>query len=708
MRNWSPILFILSLILPLHHPHTLSFPLYTSPAKQAATFTPAACMFDLPSGVEEGKQVRCGYVSVPEFHANPEGPKIQLAVVILKSQSENPKADPLFMAQGGPGGSTIDSYAQMLLSGNDLLSDRDIVLFDQRGTLYSKPNLYCTEIDQLTIETLNQDLSREESERLSLQALSACRKRLENQGINLSAFNSLENAADIEAIRLALGYEQINLYGVSYGTLLALHYMRQFPTSLRSIILDSVVPPQINFIPNVAETQNRAFTRLFAACHEDPACDREYPYLEKIFTEVVDQLNRAPARVVLTDFETGEVYPDAVIDGDTFLAGAFQMLYATSLIPALPRMIYDAYHGDLQVFARILAIIIFDRSTSYGMYYSVLCSEDADFSPTDQNLTGVRPQIAEAEKHSPEAFLNTCKMWNVTPLDPSVDEPVHSDIPTLALSGEFDPITPPAYAQAAVTTLTNSYSLVFPAGGHGQALDGDCQIHIVQSFLDNPNQAPDTDCMESIRKPIFYTHATVVDLPVILRLLNLELLPSLTLLGLIIALLFLWTSAVIFPIAWVIQRNQRPSTTAAYPMVPSMIPPSYPTNTNLSDAVSKTPSASQVEIKSTLLTKISNWLPPLASISLSLFLTILTITLARMVIENDNRLFYGVAGEIRPWFLLVWVFMLISFNMVAACIQRWRRRENSVAFRVYYTFLTFAALFCVTALGYLGMITSVF
>jgi small-conductance mechanosensitive channel len=115
-----------------------------------------------------------------------------------------------------------------------------------------------------------------------------------------------------------------------------------------------------------------------------------------------------------------------------------------------------------------------------------------------------------------------------------------------------------------------------------------------------------------------------------------------------------------------------------------------------------------VEIKSTLLTKISNWLPPLASISLSLFLTILTITLARMVIENDNRLFYGVAGEIRPWFLLVWVFMLISFNMVAACIQRWRRRENSVAFRVYYTFLTFAALFCVTALGYLGMITSVF
>lgn len=698
MRNWLLILIIISLTLPLQTLRLSDPSPQTAQVEEVATFQPVACMFDLPSGVEDGKQVRCGYVSVPEFHANPDGPKIQLAVAILKSQSPDPKPDPLFMAQGGPGGSTIDSYAQPLLSGNNLLSDRDIVLFDQRGTLYSKPNLYCTEIDKLTIETLDQDLTPEESERLSLEALAACRKRLESQGVNLSAFNSLENAADIEALRLALGYEKINLYGVSYGTLLALHYMRLFPASLRSVILDSVLPPQINFIPNAAATEDQAFTQLFNACQEDQACNREYPQLEKVFTEVVDQLNRSPVRVTLTDYETGETYPDALIDGDTFLAGIFQMLYATGLIPALPRMIYDAQRGDLQVFARILAIIVFDRSTSYGMYYSVLCAEDADFSPSDQNLTGIRPQIVEAEKRAPQAFLNTCKMWNVPPLDPSVDEPVYSDIPTLVLSGEFDPVTPPDYAQAAAKSLTNSYSVVFPAGGHGQALDGDCQIHIVQSFLDNPYQSPDLRCIESIRRPIFYTRATVVDLPVILQLLNLEPIPSLTLLGLIVALLFLWTSAVVFPIAWVIRRNQRPATTTASAVIP---PITFPSSSEVGENML---TFSHTEIKSPPLLRISSWLPPLASILLSLFLSILAITLTRMVIENDNRLFYGVAGEIRPWFFLVWMFMLISFSMVAACIQLWRRKGKSVALRIYYTSLTIAALSCITALAILGAI----
>ncbi len=702
MRNWVLIALIFSLILPLQPLHSGNNSSRTDLAEEITPFQPVTCMFELPSGIEDGKQVRCGYISVPEFHANPDGPKIQLAVAILKSQAENPKPDPLFMAQGGPGGSTIDSYAQTLLSGNDLLKDRDIVLFDQRGTLYSKPNLYCTEIDRLTIETLDQDLTPEESERLSYNALSACRKRLESQGVNLSAFNSLENAADIEALRLALGYEKINLYGVSYGTLLALHYMRLFPSSLRSVILDSVVPPQINFIPNVAATQDQAFTRLFNACQEDQACNREYPHLEKVFTEVVDQLNRSPSRVALTDYETGEVYPESLIDGDTFLAGIFQMLYATNLIPALPRMIYDAHRGDLQVFARILAIIVFDRSTSYGMYYSVLCAEDADFSPSDQNLTGVRPQIAEAEKRSPQAFLNTCKMWDVPPLDPSVDEPVHSDIPTLVLSGEFDPITPPVYAQAAAKTLTNSYSVIFPAGGHGQALDGDCQIQIIQSFLDNPYQSPDSSCIESIRQPIFYTRSTVVDMPVILRLLNLEPLPSLTLLGLIIALLFLWTSGIIFPIAWVIRRSQRPASAPA----PTTISPITPPSSN--DFSVTASNFSQTERKTPSLIKISSWLPPLASVLLSLFLTILAITLVRMVVENDNRLFYGVAGEIRPWFLLVWMFLLVSLGMVVACIQLWRRQEKSIAIRVYYTFLAIAVLFCVTALGFLGAIIPFF
>ena len=212
---------------------------------QGSSFTPSACMFKLPVGIKDGDGIQCGYLTVPEEHADPNGPVLKLAVAIIKRKASAPSPDPFVMAQGGPGGSTIETYAQTLLSKPNFVSDRDIVLFDQRGTKYSTPNLYCTELDQLLADTVEKRLTKDEDEKLSLEALQACKTRLSGESIDLSAFNSLENAADIEDLRIALKYPQINLYGVSYGTLLALHYMQMYPKSLRSVILDGVVPPKL-------------------------------------------------------------------------------------------------------------------------------------------------------------------------------------------------------------------------------------------------------------------------------------------------------------------------------------------------------------------------------------------------------------------------------------------------------------------------------
>jgi pimeloyl-ACP methyl ester carboxylesterase len=333
-------------------------------AQRKDAFQPARCMFDLPIGAVEGEDVQCGYLTVPEEHINPDGPTIQLAVAIIKSKDLQPKPDPLVLAQGGPGGSTIDTYAPALLGNNNIRKDRDIILFDQRGTLYSKPALYCDEIDQITIDTLDQNLTIDESERLYREALSKCYDRLTGKGINPSAFDSIENAADIESLRQALGYPQINLYGVSYGTLLALHAMGMFPSSLRSVILDGVVPPQTNFLVNVAQTENRSFSRLFDTCKTDPACNRSFPELEKTFFEVVDRLNKQPAHIQLTDPQNGNVYDNVVLNGDSFLSGVFQFLYSGDLVKALPRIIYDAKEGDFDVFARIFSIFALDHTTS--------------------------------------------------------------------------------------------------------------------------------------------------------------------------------------------------------------------------------------------------------------------------------------------------------------------------------------------------------
>ena len=665
-------------------------------AYQGPTFNNSSCMFNLPAGVEEGKDVICGYVDVPEQHSKPDGPKIQLAVVILKNRSSNHQPDPLFMAQGGPGGSTIDTYANVLLSSNRLLKDgdRDIVLFDQRGTLYSRPKLMCPEIDQLTLDTINKDLTDAESNRLELQAMQTCHSRLTGEGINLSDYDTPENAADIDDIRQALGYDEFNLYGVSYGTLLALETMRLNPGHIRSVILDGVVPPQINFLIEIPQTTQRAFTYFFQACTEDPTCNQAYPNLRQVFYDLVQKFDQEPVHVPMTDPESGITY-QAVVDGQTFLNGLFQMLYATSLIPALPRMIYDAQDGNFDFFGRIMSILIFDRTYSYGMYYSVLCAEDADFTPADVNTDGVNPIIKEAEANDPEQFLKICSIWNVKQLGQQEDQPVTSDIPTLILSGDFDPITPPSYGQIAAKTLPNSFTYVFPAGGHGQALEGPCQNSIILSFLDNPNQAPDKSCIAGISKPIFYTPENVIRIPNLVKILNLEGGSGIALLTLLAALAILLSAWLIFPLAWLItyfrrKRSQPGLIThnAPEPMTP--IPPSQPSSST------------------GFIRKTAPWLVLLVGGILLVFLIVIFITIVQLALQNDNRLFFGLPSNLRGLFLLPLLAALLSLGVLLAGLFSWLRHYWNMWLRIYYTLLALSALICVLILARWGVLTVLF
>lgn len=661
-------------------------------------FTEAECMFPVPASAQVGKDLVCGYLTVPERHADPSGRTIRLAVVIIKSLSASPRPDPLVMAQGGPGGSTIDTYVEQLLRDESYRREREIVLFDQRGTLYSQPNLVCEETQQLVADTIEKELSSAEADRLYAEALLRCRQHLLDSGVNLAAFNSLENAADIDDLRRALGYQQINLYGVSYGTLLALHTLRDYSSGLRSVILDSVVPPQINFLLRVPQTMDRAFTHLFQACQADPACDRYYPNLEQVFQQVYDDLEKNPARWPMTDPETGTTYPQAVIDGETFLYGLFQMLYAGSLIPALPRAIYEARDRQFGFFARILSILVFDRSMADGMYYSVLCAEDADFTPSDQSLEGIRPLIQENEAGDAEQFLQICQRWGVPYLGPELDEPVRSQVPTLVLSGAFDPVTPPEYGAEAAQTLAQAYTVVFPAGSHGALLDGKCQDQVILSFLENPARPPDTSCLAENQQVTFFTPQNVIDFPVAIQLLNLEGYSALQFLVYLAAMLFLLTGWLIFPFAWLIRKLSPPPQAKANPYAPPI-----PSSAILSeDAI-----APQHDRPSWLI-RLSSWLALINSLLASAFLLGVAWTIYQMVTENDNRLFFGLPIEARPWFLLVWLIGLLSVVMLLAAWRGWRFPTWGVLRRLYYTLLSLAALSCSAVLVAWGAFTALF
>jgi pimeloyl-ACP methyl ester carboxylesterase len=678
---------------------------------QKPAFHPTACMFKLPVDTKDGDSIQCGYLTVPENHSNPDGPALRLAVAIIKSRSSRPNLDPLVMAQGGPGGSTIETYAETLLSKRDFVPDRDIILFDQRGTKYSTPNLYCTEIDKLIAETIDQRLTDEEDERLSLDALQACKTRLSGDMIDLAAFNSLENAADIEDLRVALGYNLINLYGVSYGTLLALHYMRMYPQSLRSVILDGVVPPQTNFILNSAKTMDEDFTKLFNSCKEEPDCNRAYPDLELVFFKLVDELNQNPVRVSLTDKETNTTYSNAVMDGDTFMGGVFQMLYAGSIIPALPRMIYDTRNGHYEFFQRIYSILLFDRSMSIGMYYSVVCTEEANFTPKDQDLTGIRPQIAKNESREPKFILDTCIIWDVKSLGADVDQPVQSDVPTLLLSGGFDPITPAVYADTAAKTLSHNYKFVFPAGGHGQALEGDCQNSIILAFLDNPSQKPDASCIAKISKLSFYSPANTIDIPVLIQILNLEGYTGILLLAIFMSSLFLLSAVPGIPIIWLVQRFRlnkyasRVTSTVPLSAGEEAAIFSLPDVTNSPEPVQPPEKRVQPGI-STFLSKTAGWIAFFAGPILAILMLGLTVIIFNMVLKNDNRLFFGVSSSARVLFILPLIFMLLCIWMLAANLAAWIKKYWSIWSRIYFTLLTLAALVCLVILAFWGILTA--
>lgn len=650
----------------------------TTPASNpSGSFTSAGCMFTVPVTETEGDTIECGYLTVPAQHADPTGPTIRLAVAILKSTSNTPAPDPVVMAQGGPGGSTLETYAkQAAFLTEPFRATRDVILFDQRGTLYSEPNLYCYEIDELVIDTIEQSLTLEESLALEVEAMLACRQRLVREGINLAAYNSLENAADVAALRTALGYEQINFYGVSYGTLLGLHLMQHYPAGLRSVILDAVVPRQTNFLTESPRSADRAFSELFAACAADSDCQANYPDLEQTFFELVDRLNEESATVPLTDPASGQTY-QAVLTGDILVGLLFQFLYPSEFIPLLPKMITDVQAGDYTLLTFTWPLIAFDRTFSIGMYHSVLCAEDADFEISDMAVEGIRPALAKDIQTEYEAFLGLCALWNVPPLGPTADEPVVSDIPTLLLSGQLDPITPPSFAFVAAQTLSRSYQFTFQTNGHS-VLSNPCADQIIQDFLSQPTDAPTATCLaDQPPRPVFITPANTLMIGLFPALLQfsttawLEVGLSFLCVGVLLSAWLIWP--VVIVVQW-LSRSQPEETSPSASVIPAL----------------------------------SRWLAILVGFVSSLFLGGLVAAVLYVSLEEEIIILVGLPAYLTPLFWLPPFLAFLIIGMLLATLLAWLQGYWSIFGRLYYTLLTMAALFFAGILLKWGFMTLLF
>ncbi|MBC7871325.1 MAG: alpha/beta fold hydrolase [Chitinophagaceae bacterium] len=467
-----------------------------------------------PFGNITGYDVDCGFVEVPESRDEAladENNFIRLAVARIHSSSDNPEPDAVIYLDGGPGGYTLDFAESYALDFAPILENRDVILFDQRGVGYSEPNLDCPELTELGYELLDDDITDEEAYALSNAVEITCLDRLVADGANMKAYTSAENAADVEAIITALGYEQINLFGISYGTRLALVVMRDFPEIVRSAVIDAVYPLDVDAYAELTPNADRAFNTLFNACAQDDACATTYTHLDKVFYDTVERLNTTPELVTFQDIYTEEER-DVLVTGDTLINGLFSLLYQSSVIPDLPEAIYAAAQGNYDLFLDdMLFSLYFGSYFSESQYNALECYEEVNFSSYEAAAaasTGLPQALLDSWLPYVEDFYRLCNQWVDGTDAPIANQPVVSDIPTLLTVGEYDPITPPAWAQRAASSLSNSYLYEFPGVGHSAFYGVDCAQSIVFAFIQDPTIAPDSSCIDDIA-PLQFAQAPV-------------------------------------------------------------------------------------------------------------------------------------------------------------------------------------------------------
>lgn len=416
-------------------------------------------------------QAQCTSLSVPEDYARPDGKHISLHIAVLRAQTAKPAADPLFFIAGGPGEASTQAYPQEAAAFEGLRAERAIVLVDQRGSGGSNP-LNCPEASQSLAPVTATEVA---------QQTQACLAELSGDP---RFFTTSVAVKDLDAVRAALGYAEIDLYGISYGTRVALEYLRDYPEHTRSVILDGVVPPNWNVGQSASQDAQRSLDLIFQRCAlQDPACHQAFPNLPSVFLQLEQTLKQHPVGVKLRNPLTGAP-ESATLDWPT-AANAVQLLSYTSETAALlPLLVHQA--GLEHDYAPLLANAeLVNRqvngAVALGMHAAVLCTEDLPFYP--KNLAD-SPALADTYLGAApiKALQESCAHWPRGVLEPEFKKPVISAKPVLLLSGEDDPITPPANAALVARTLSNSLSIVLAGQGHGNAWRG-CVPRLIEQFI---------------------------------------------------------------------------------------------------------------------------------------------------------------------------------------------------------------------------------
>ncbi len=504
-RSWLVLALALPLVLGLVFllPGTDAEPAYD--VGSHGSFQAEGCW----EFVEESDLVDCGRLTLPLRWEDPDGASITLPVAVFQPRRPDPALAPVIYLSGGPGFPALEPARERLRSwrqvADGLFPGRKLVVFEQRGVGRSEPRLSCPEGDNPNAWwPLSEDPYNFEKVKDRVRAAYlACRDRLQAEGVDLTAYGSRQIAADLEALRRNLDLGRVVLFGLSYGTRIALTAMRDYPQGIEAAILDSTLPPQALRSAMNAEALGGAFDRLFAGCAADSRCASAYPDLEERFHGLLAALKKEPIILDIVNLN-GPEPRYLLIDDKVFLEILRNEMYDTPKLSRLPTLIAGLAKGeDWRVKPHAEAAIYghFPRLYDMGMLISTVCQDEAGLDRPDRDdiADGSHPYLADYVIWIEE--LGPCALWPKKESREAVA--VHSDIPSLLLAGGLDAATPLEQSRQAAETLDRAALFTFPASAHGLVFSEDCARDLVRDFLADPSALPNPPCLQSRRQPSF-------------------------------------------------------------------------------------------------------------------------------------------------------------------------------------------------------------
>lgn len=635
----------------------LSMAATAAAAHARPSFVETPCFLDDCSVADGDPGITFGWVSVPENRARPDGRKLRLGVAILRARAKASKPDPIVYLAGGPGVSAL--FSIKYFASHYLRKDRDIILFDARGVGHSEPKL-CPDLGEQFMALLASGQSPEDESRAKLAHYARCLDTLRQDGTDLGAYSSLAIARDVADIRVALGYQQWNLYGISYGTRYAQTIMRDAPHGVRSVILDSVVPMGKFHVTATTRNYQRGLQAYFSACARHSACATANPDLHARFLQIGRDLAANPLTVTLA--------PDSGVPGDRFVVdfqdlhlAVQQILYDNDFYPVLPLLIDVFDRRDTVALARLLPAL------SRGLYrysfaHAILVNRYDNGMYLDQPMTH-DPELARGLAYL-EADVEALRAWPSAIGDEREVTPVRSDLPTLVLAGGIDPITPPAYSEYAAGFLSRAHYAYFPTIGHGVSRSGPCPQAVVESFIDNPDSAPDTACIAAMGPIDFITdihrNSHVAGLGIALFQDN----RPAVLIPLLLCVLLLISALPVGVWSLVMHLRDRQSSTPARP-------------------AASTPARAARGARALMV---------LGALLALCFVAGLLYFMAVTAGQNTYLLLFGLVGSAGALFVLPYVLCVMALASSVLALLSWRQGWWSVAARVHHSLVAGAQL----------------